>query len=165
GEDPIVVYADRLTELKGAGRFWVQTSRTLAEKKSTLSYAEFVRTVKRLRIPLVFDTQHFLEYALSVYGVGRLPANSDRLYRVLEEGWQELKDLVMEIHLVNFNPELGSTRGRNVPLEEGVLPLRDFCQMVKKSGWEGTVVPEVSRLFWSSGDLRALREQVHGFFK
>lgn len=166
---PTVVYADRMPEIEraeGLGRFWVQTCSTFnGHGKHALPYPDFIRMVRRQKFGLVFDTQHYIEYACGSPGVGRLSTNSRELFRTLKSGWAELKDLVMEIHLANFDPVRGNTRGRNVPLETGVLPLREFCRTVRESGWEGTVVPEVRSMFWRTTSLRALREQVVNLFE
>jgi len=170
GQTPVVVYADRMPEVlqirRWHGNFWIQTCCPLGpDKKHRLDFLAFLMAMRIGGFRIVFDTQHVLEFATPCKGVSELPNEPQKLLGQLEALWGVLKNNVEEIHLANFNPELGNTRGRNVPLEAGVLPLRDFCQMVKESGWEGTVVPEVTGVFWSQKRLRTLREQVQGFFE
>lgn len=165
--DPVVVYADRFPEILGHDGYRVQTCSVFNEAgKHKLPFPEFCASVKRHGFPVVFDTQHYLEYAAGAQGVGNLTSDPRRVLKSLTEGWEYLGRYVAEIHLVDFNPTLGHARGRNVPLGTGIAPLHDFCRMVKGSGWEGTVVPEVNplHLFHNSVRLRELRECVLKLF-
>ena len=141
---PVVVYADRLSETRGRPNYWLQTcSQFGRDGRYALPYVRFLEAVRRHRLPVVFDTQHYLEYALNVRGVEDLPQDRRELFDLLAEGWRELGSFVKEIQLCDSDPRLGHTGGRNVFIGEGILPLRDFCRLVKESGWDGVVVPEV----------------------
>lgn len=142
--DPVVIYADRIAEARYYSSYWLQTCSQFArDGRYALSYIQFADAVRRHKLPVVFDTQHYLEYTLNVRGVEDLPQDRRKLFDLLAEGWQELGSFVKEIQLCDSDPRLGHTGGRNVFLGEGILPLRDFCQLVKESGWNGVVVPEV----------------------
>ena len=158
--DPVVVYAERLWEASGRPFYWIQTCCQPGAPK--ISFQLFLAAVERGQLPVVFDVQHYLEFRLGLEGVGDLPTDRRALMDLLGAGWKHLGPLTKEIHLDDADPRLGHTRGRNVPLGSGVLPLRDFCRMVKASGWDGTVVPEVSP-FHLRGQRRryaGLRRQV-----
>lgn len=165
---PVVVYANRIREVMqggrwhGQGSFWIQTCAPPGGLQ--IDFDSFLMVVNVGRFRTVFDTQHILEFATACKGVSELSDDREKLLAQLKALWSALAKNVSEIHLADFNPALGNTRGRNVPLGTGVLPLRDFCHMVHESGWQGTVVPEVSGFFWKKKELDALCEQVHGFF-
>ena len=89
-----------------------------------------------------------LEYACGVEGVASLPRRPQELRDRLFAAWKIMRPLVKEIQLADTDPSLGSSWGRNLPLNKGILPLREFCRMVKESGWDGRVVPEVQPMFY-----------------
>lgn len=164
---PVVVYANRIPEVMNLRRwrrnFWIQTCMPPGGQPQ-MDFAVFLTAVKMGKLKVVFDTQHALEFAGSCKGVSELPTDRGELLNRIQKLWGLLANNVNEIHLADFNPALGNTRGRNVPLGTGVLPLREFCRMVRESGWEGFVVPEVSGMFWRTEHLHALRKQVDEFF-
>ncbi|MDP3727298.1 MAG: TIM barrel protein [bacterium] len=167
--DPVVIYAERWRDALAHPNWWLQTCR---QANARLRFEEFVAIVERERLPVVFDLQHYLEFRLDLRGVGGLARPGilrnflpDVLMGYLTEGWHQLGPLVREIHLDDCDPRLGHTRGRNVPLGTGVLPVRDFCRMVKESGWDGTVVPEVQPFLLHRHRRYAdLRRQVADLF-
>lgn len=145
--EPIVAYPDRAEECAGRDNCWLQTCPTYRrDGLPRVAFVEFLDIVRRDHLSVVFDTQHYLEYRLGLTGVEGLPTDRYRLGELLAEGWGLLGKHVREIHLVDFDPRRGHTRGRNVFPGEGVLPLHGFCEMVVASGWSGSVVPEVSPL-------------------
>ncbi len=110
-----------------------------------MDYKAFVEIVKKYNLPIVFDTQHILELVFGVSGVEKLVIYSDDdLNTALAEAWGELRPYVREIHFNNFVPRWGHTLGRNVFPDKGVLNLRAFARLVRSSGWEGVVTPEVT---------------------
>ncbi len=121
----------------------LQTYSTMIGGQFRTPFLEFMHVVERHSIGVVFDTQHFLEYLVGKPGIDHLPTNKDILLRSLVDGFNALRPNVQEIHLNNFDPRRGHKDGRNMLLNEGVLPLREFCQHVVASGWSGTIVPEV----------------------
>lgn len=164
GKEPTVVYADRCHEAIGHPRYWLQTVATFDAKGAyRISPDEFMRTAVWYQLPIVFDVQHYLVYRLELSGVEKLPRDPEVLLAILRDGWFQLGPLVKEIHLTDFNPALGHTRGRNVFTGDGICPLSEFCRLVKNSGWKGTVVPEVqpSHLFpYGPRRLAELRKRV-----
>ncbi len=142
---PVVVYADRWRETLGHPNWWLQTASCFNERLARrITYDDFLKVVRRHSLPVVFDTQHYLEMSLGVSGVEGFPESISVLRDRLIRGWRELGPLVKEIHLCDSDPALGHSASRNVFLGCGRLPLRDFCRFVKESGWEGVVTPEVS---------------------
>ncbi len=97
--------------------------------------------------PIVFDTQHVLEYSYDLKGVEELRKySSEQLLRQLKKTWEQVggsKDRVVEIHWNDCDPKLGHTGGRNVPLGTGILPLKEFATFLKEKDWWGTIVPEI----------------------
>lgn len=145
--EPIVAYPDRAEECAGRDNCWLQTCPTYRrDGLPRVAFVDFLDIVRRNHLSVVFDTQHYLEYRLSLTGVEGLPTDRYQLGELFAEGWKILGKHVREIHLVDCDPCLGHTRGRNVFPGEGVLPLHGFCEMVVASGWSGPVVPEVSPL-------------------
>lgn len=143
--EPIVLYADRFHEAEGLPDAWLQTcSVRRGERIHAMSYGEFVKVVERYQPPIVFDTQHYLEWYFGVFGVSELPHDPTLLLNTLIAGWKFFGHLVKEIHLNNFDPAYGDTLGCNRLLNDGILPLQKFVDVVKASKWSGVVVPEVS---------------------
>lgn len=146
GPESVVLYADRINELGVAGnpRYWFQTSSVCGvDSRFRLSYPLFAQAVIARNLPVVFDTQHVLEYAQGVVGVGALPKNPTKLGDLLMQLWGTLSTYVREIHLQDCNPAFGN-KGRSLFTGTGILPLSEFCREVKSSGWDGVVSVEVS---------------------
>lgn len=164
-KDSVVVYGSSLNELISANYLY-QTASVYAKGGSYVShFGKFVETVKKCQLPVVFDTQHVLEWFWNKKGVEDLPSDPDVINYVIGEIWQEIGQYVREIHLCDFNPKLGSSKGRNVFLGDGVFPLKEFCANIRASGWEGVVTPEVApRHIRGVKDLQVLCEKVHELF-
>lgn len=142
--EPVVVYAERIHEAIGHPNWWLQTACHLdAVGQPRLPLERFYELVEHHRLPVVFDIQHILEYCYGLEGVGKLPRSPERFWQLLEESWHRLQPFVREIHLTDIEPARGDARGRNIYFGKGCLPLSNFCTMVKHSGWDGYVVPEI----------------------
>lgn len=168
---PLVIYADRFRDAITLSNRWIQTVSVFQRGRDgrftyQLPYRQFVEVVLKHNLPVVFDTQHFLEYLIGVQGVEKLSSDPRLLFRQLSKGWETLRHLVREIHLNDFNPMLGHTRGRNVFPGTGIVPLAGFMQLVRRSGWQGTVVPEVApRHLFGRHALTHLRRRVGEFIE
>lgn len=139
--EPVVVYANHYAEVTSQNH-WLQTiSMFLENWRCKVSFPDFISAVLNHNLPIVFDTQHYLQYRL---GLGKEMLMGAGLVKLLCDGWLCLHGLVKEIHLNDFCVEKGSIMGRNVFLGEGQAPLEEFCKTVRESGWSGTIVPEVS---------------------
>ena len=169
---PVVVSGERFEEAENHPNWWLQTTCSLhgvQERLEHLFWDRFMPAAKSGRFGLVFDTQHFLEGAYGVRGVGYLNRQDPlELLVQLRYGWKLLGPFVKEIHLCDFDPERGHTFGRNVFPGTGILAraLQDFCHIVKESGWDGRVVPEV--LNWPTSSPRQygeLRKRVVELFE
>lgn len=142
---PAVVYADRFGEAMRRPNLWLQTyCHRNGQGDLLLSFGSFLAAVKRWSFGVVFDTQHYLEYVHNAHGVEELPIDPHLLLRNLRSGWRILAPYVREIHLCDADPRRGHSWGCNVFPGTGILPLREFCKIVKESGWDGRVVPEVN---------------------
>jgi len=161
GTSPVVIYGN-LVDQPGKINFLYQTARLA---NSTLSFREFVDVVKKRNLPVVFDTQHVLEWSQDVHGVEGLPNQKEKIRDLVLDLWQELRHQVTEIHLCDFDPKLGRSRGRNVFPGKGIFPLSDFCTAVRESGWNGIVVPEVVMHSSEVKDLKKLREKIDQLFE
>jgi len=114
---------------------------------------------------VVFDTQHVLEWSQNAGGVEGLSRSPATVGWQLMEYWRILGPSVVEIHLNDFDPLLGRTKGRNVFPGSGICPLDEFCSMVRRSGWDGVVVPEVAPQYLKTVDqLRYLRDKMSIYF-
>lgn len=167
--EPMVIYPDRYNELLQLGspptNLWLQTVHVMnGSLQHKLSYPKFVTEFHTHHFPIVFDTQHFLEYRCNVNGVEELPRDPQMLTDLLIEGWDTFESQVREVHLSDCDPELGHSRGTKVFLGDGILPLRDFCQYIKRQRYEGFITPEVRppRFTWNS--LSELRRTVENLF-
>ena len=160
---PVVINADRINEATRNLSFWYQTECIFQDSIPKLTFPEFVGLVKRYDLPVVFDTQHYLEYRLGHFrGLKYLPTVKTELMKLLEEGWKMLGQHTKEIHLNDWRPE-----SRNVFPGTGIAPLAEFCQLVKSSGWNGYIVPEISPSIpipHSKYTLDRLRETVDSYF-
>jgi sugar phosphate isomerase/epimerase len=166
GDLPTVVYASRWQEVTNHPNWQLQTCDILDEKQDfKISYNRFVRLVTLHKFAVVFDTQHVLEFMLNQHGVEDLPFDPKELLKLLTKAWDDLGSYVREIHLNDCNPGLGHHTGRNIRLGEGILPLKEFIQYVKQSGWDGIVTPEVSPFKLIAGDeLEKLHKMVVELF-
>ena len=161
--EPVVVYADHYAEVSSRKQ-WLQTCSLFREGwVCKTDFTDFINAVRAHNLPIVLDTQHYLQYRL---GIGlSIPAGD--LFQLLRDGWRCLGKLTREIHLNDFDVYKGGTMGRNVFLGEGQAPLREFCREVRCSGWSGIIVPEVSfvHLFpYRKKCLRELRKRVDELF-
>lgn len=142
GETPIIIYGNRVSE-KQKANYVYQTASDYDHRRYPMSFNEFIIMAKSANLSLVFDTEHAIEWALNKENVAELPEKA-----VIEETvmriWLGIHGIVKEIHLCDFNPTLGATRGRNVFLGKGIFPLEAFSRKVRESGWDGIVTPEVS---------------------
>lgn len=163
--DPVVVYGSLADEPSGPNYIYQTASEHVHGKTYAMTFTSFVNAVKSSRLPVVFDTQHILEWCLNKGNVLGLPTDTEAIGQMVDHLWQEFCPFVREIHLCDFNPSLGTFRGRNVFLGDGVFPLKDFCANVRASGWDGTVTPEVSPQHLQGKDkLQMLRERVNRLF-
>lgn len=122
------------------GRYGFQTISTLSnDGHFETSYVEFLRQFRRFKMEVVIDTYHLLEW---YYGKpdNLESVNQSDFLGVLTGAFDQFRGYVSEIHLADWDPE----KGRNCLIGRGVLPLREFCSHVVKSGWNGVVVPEVN---------------------
>lgn len=143
--------------------FWYQTDCIFRDSIPELPFTEFIGAVERHNLPVVFDTQHYLEYRLGYFrNLKHLPTKRAELMKLLEEGWEILGRHTKEIHLNDWTPT-----SRNVFPGTGIAPLKEFCQLVRSTGWNGCVVPEVSPrlpISHSLDTLKRLRETVDSYF-
>ncbi len=146
-KNPVVCYPNRIAETSN----WKLHRKDLLQFQTCrphgvdMRFEQFVQVVWKENLKVVFDTQHALEWKLRMHGVEEMKdTSSSTLMGYLKEMWETLGEYVTEIHLNDFNPSLGHTNGRNCFPGTGVLDLREFAGMVKQSGWQGIVVPEVA---------------------
>ncbi len=175
---PKVVYADRVLDVEQYGQaglmaeenFWLQTISTFGPiGRHKMPFAMFISCIENKPHPLVFDTQHFLEYYEGVRGVSGLTwSTPERLLGILMLYWSQFGSQVREIHLVDFDHNLGHDKGRNVMLGTGVLPLMDFGAHVMASGHLPSIItPEVNPLKLlraSAQDLRKVADYARSCF-
>lgn len=163
GEEPVVIFADRIPE-RNQDRYWVQTTAVSdGGHLHALPFGEFWSAVVAQGLPVVFDTQHVLEYALGTIGAHNLPRDPVRIGSLLLELWEKLGPYTREIHLQDCDPSGGARSCSALFLGDGVLPFREFCQELKRSGWDGVVSVEVSpdHLFpYRSRRLAELRDRA-----
>ncbi len=167
-QEPVVIQADRLSEIHDlknvANNFWFQTDSVVNKHREIkMRLTSFLEKVRQFNLPVVFDTQHYLEWRLGVFrDLSKLPTNPARLFELLEEGWTTLGSHTKEIHLNDWQPG-----NRNVFPGTGVAPLTELCQLVKSTGWNGCVVPEISPSMpmpHSQDTLKRLRDTVDSYF-
>lgn len=162
--NPAIIYGN-LVSVPGRFNYRYQTASEHVGSEYAMSFSEFTEIVKKRNLPIVFDTQHVLEWSQNVQGVEGLPTTSQVINNLVINLWLELHKYVLEIHLCDFNPQLGRSRGRNVFLGDGVFPFTEFCTLVRKSGWEGIVVPEVGvRHLRKAYKLEILRKKISQLF-
>jgi hypothetical protein len=166
-DEPVVIYADRYQEVRGHRNWSLQTCSVFEGRRYKLPYRKYVEIVKEENFPVVFDIQHVLEFMLDIIGVEGLLRQKESLLELLKIAWEELGPHVNEIHLNDCDPRLGHSGGRNIFLGEGVMPLGEFCAMVKNSGWNGTITTEVafSHLKYRLSRLTELNRRARELFK
>ena len=161
--DPVVISADRINQTTKRSNFWYQTDCIFRDSMPQVTFPEFVRSVKKHNLPVVFDTQHYLEYRLGYFrDLKYLPTKKSDLMKLLEEGWAIFGQHAKEIHLNDWTPV-----SRNVFPGTGVAPLKEFCRLVKSTGWDGYIVPEIGPRIpipHSLDTMRRLRETVDSCF-
>lgn len=169
---PVVVYADRCLETPPLGRgFWFQTISTRYELTGVPRYRifwkNFAGVARERKLPLVFDTMHFLEFRNGTRGVQLLTTNPAVHLDHLKEFWSEFGPQVVEIHWNDFDPRRGEAGGRNLWPGAGNAPLDELAKFITDSKWQGSVVPEVRpRLPFPYGEqeLLALRRRMDKYF-
>ena len=171
-DEPVVVCPDEWRDAVGRKNFWTQTNLSHGPKGMKMSLSDFIDIVKRYKLSVVFDTQHYLEDCFRKNGVEFISSDKEILLDLLAKSWEQLGPYTKEIHLCDFNPKLGNQKGRNLFLGEGIFPLEGFADMVKKSGWNGTIIPEVKsqhilrlRRIDTLKSLVKLRRTVEDIFK
>lgn len=162
GEDLVVLYGNRVVEAVRPNYRYQTASEHLQGKAYAMDFRSFVNAVRHSGLPVVFDTQHVLEWSANVTSVAGLPSDRAVLAERVCRRWDELGSLTEEIHLCYFDPKLGASRGRNVFLGTGVFPLTDFCAHVRATGWDGIVTPEIAGL--RANRLGQVREMVARLF-
>ncbi|GEM_PF-3492331 len=129
----IVVNGEYWRESSFGSPYWLQTyGQVGSDGKFMISYPQFVSEVRKKQLPVVFDTEHCLEFMLDVHGPGKLPTNKGELLAMLKGAWEALWPYVQEIHFNDCNPSRGITK---VFPGEGQLPLKEFAQYIRASGW------------------------------
>jgi len=165
GADKVVVYGNLVDYPYRANYIYQTASEHVDGRSYAMTFERFVSIVKALSCPLVFDTQHALEWFFNKESVVGLPTDQESLIKTVGRLWQDFCPYVREIHLCDFNPDLGPARGRNLFPGNGVFPLGKFCADVRATGWKGIVVPEVAPQHLRGKDsLRLLREKVDQLF-
>ncbi|MEK7208379.1 MAG: TIM barrel protein [Patescibacteria group bacterium] len=169
---PVVVYADRWQEAAKTKNMWMQTISTNGNDGATFkcSWQEFRGIAAEKKLPLVFDTMHFLEWLHEVPDIHLLESGFRRTERIRddwEKFWCQFYPQVKEIHWNDFDPGLPRGRARNLWPGEGIGPLRELAEDIKATHWDGCVVPEIQpRLPFPYGrkELLALRKKMDEYF-
>lgn len=165
GTDPMVIYGNLVGEQLRSNYLYQTASERIHGRFYAMAFPNFVSAVKSSKLPVVFDTQHVLEWFLNKKNVASMPTAPATIKQMIDKLWQEFRPFVGEIHLCDFNPHLGPSRGMNVFPGDGVFPLAEFCAVVNASSWNGIVTPEVSfQHLQENGKLRMLREKVRRLF-
>lgn len=157
--DPVVVYGNHVRGDSPPNHLYQTASEHMRGTEFPMTFSTFIRHVQSTGVPIVFDTQHVLEWSLNRHSVKGLPTTKKVLVALVEYLWRELHPFVKEIHLCDFDP----MRGRNLVLGDGIFPLDAFSSMVKKTRWSGVVCPEVHPRLITS--LPVLRARVAGLFE
>ncbi len=154
-EEPVMVRADRWQEAVGHPNYWLG-----AYGMPWDAFLDLLELVRNFSV--VFNTRLYLKRKLGVREIEDLPRNPTVLLAHLAEGWKQLRHLVREIHLGDCTPGRGRLMGRNVFPGTGIIPLQAFCDLVRRSGWEGTIVPEVDPFSMGIDDasIIQLRQKV-----
>ena len=143
--EPVVAYPDEWNCVRDEddSNFWLQTNLSHGPNGMKMPLRKFYEIVKNNNFPVVFDTQHFLEDCVGKNGVEFISTDRKIVLKNTIDGWGNLHRFVKEIHLCDFDPNLGSQKGRNLFLGKGIFPLKRFAEIVKETKWDGFVVPEV----------------------
>ena len=166
GTDEVVVYGSRIDEPSRSNYLYQTASEHVGGEEYVMPYTHFAQVAQQKRVPLVLDTQHVLEWKSNAQNVAGLLTESRRdLLEAIRSTWTWCGSLVQEIHLNDFLPSLGAQPGRNLFPGDGVFPTREFCEMVRDSGWQGVVTPETAPKHTKGGRLRELRETVVRLFE
>lgn len=164
GDDPVVVYGNHAVMTPDQPNYLYQTASEHRGTTYARPYTKFATAVLAWSKPVVFDTQHVLEWYFNVQNVEGLPSDADTISSTIVGLWNTLRPRVVEIHLNDFNPKLGASRGRNVYPGTGIFPLKEFVAQVRSSGWSGVVTPEVAPQYLSVDKLKSLREDIDRLF-
>lgn len=150
---PVVVYGNHLVgapEGNLPGCIFQTASEHVDGHAYAMSYDEFVsRLPAAPKAGIAFDTQHYLEWVNNLETVEGLP-NMLRSPGQFQQFWNEFGHQVVELHWNDADPSRGRDRGRNVIPGRGGIPLHEMARIVRKSGWNGIVVPEVNRIYLGS---------------
>ena len=172
GTEKIVVFPDRIAEImpQASGtpnRFVVQTATTYDASRAcqSMDYDEMREAIVKSGLPTCFDTMHAVENYCGVHVVRDNPdfyprAVNNTLLRV----WDDLGGRrCEEIHFNNF---ADGGRWNTLP-SVGLLNLAHFVRIVKASGWDGIVTPEVNprHFLWDTKQkLLGLRKSLESFW-
>jgi Xylose isomerase-like TIM barrel len=157
--DPVVLYGNFAGDYVCENYLYQTASLHAKSGGYVQTFDWFVSKVRTHKLPVVFDTQHVLEWFYNVQSVSDLTMDREKIRDVVFKLWEHLSPLVKEIHLCDFDPSLGGELGRNVFPGTGVFPFREFFADVKDSGWVGTITPEVNKRYLrNKEDLKRLRE-------
>lgn len=179
-----VTYCDRLDEAKALGKtgspVMIAFQTACAWKGSgesrthRVSYQWFVEHILPTDMPIVFDTFHVLEWQKGKAGGKSLASyNTSEIAEQLLYLWRQIgAKRVVEIHWNDFIADSrkgGGNDGRACLPGEGILAkgLRLLAFELKRDGWRGAIVPELSpfSLFpYSVRKLIALRLRMEQFF-
>lgn len=144
GHVPVVVYGNRVRDERLQTYQYQTAAECIDGYRYAMRFGYFHEYALRHKVPLVFDTQHILEWFFGTHSVAKLSENPTYLGDLVIALWHSLGPQVTEIHLNDYNPSRGGNWGRNLFPGEGIFPLRRFCQAVRASGWSGIVTPEVA---------------------
>ena len=142
--DPVVMYGNVAHTVQQPNYIFQTTSEFEDGKKYVSSISDFIPIMTEDKLPVVFDTQHILEWNFNTPSVAGLPDNPKELGNTLCALWRIMSPYAKEIHFCDCVPTLGSAQGRNVYPGTGVLPLQEFAAEVRQSGWNGIITPEVA---------------------
>ncbi len=178
-----IAYADRFNEvvkldretddLKVSWAFQTACAWQNEGKKFThsMSYEKFSEQVLRTRFPIVFDTFHMLEWRLDAPGGKALGQyDEDHLAEEMLRAWHDCKpERIVEIHWNDFTGKAAGD-GRDCLPGKGKLTkgLNLLAKEILRSGWNGTIVPEISPFLlfpYRERTLIALRERMEAFFQ
>jgi Xylose isomerase-like TIM barrel len=163
--DHVVVYGN-WADHSICGNYLYQTASQYQDGRFGYSFGWFVERVKEYNLPVVFDTQHVLEWFWNKKNVSELPMDVEFLKKTICKLWKDLRPFVKEIHLCDFNPYLGGSLGRNVFPGTGIFPIKEFFAEVRASNWDGIITPEVNiRHMKGSNSLKRLREVTEQLYR
>lgn len=161
---PLVAYAEDISLFVNENDVWFQSiacQKSLADPSPRLSRWDFIAELRRRKLPVVLDTMHYIEYLQSESGIERSTMEMREILAEWEKFWAEFNMQVREIHWNDF------TRERNLWPGTGTAPLREFAEIVRASGWDKCIVPEVGpRLPFPYGrkELLTLRKETEKYF-